>query len=243
MTIKSIVTYNGANYAGWQRQKNAISVQQVLEEALRKCLKISVVTTAAGRTDAGVHALEMPVSFELPSLNIPLSKLSKAINSFLPFDVRVLSAIEVDPDFNARFDAKSRAYKYILISERDVFRIDTAGYTVYKTDFSLLQHAAQLFIGQHDFTTFSKNNPDTRNTLCNIVESYWEQISESEFVYKVKADRFIYGMVRSLVGSMIDVARGKRNIEDLTQALEAKKRSLNSPLAPPEGLYFVGAKY
>lgn len=243
MDILIKLAYNGSGYAGWQNQKNALSVQETLENALRKLYGVQVATTGAGRTDSGVHALAMPVSMFLPSNNIPFDKLPKAINSLLPYDIRVLSVVEVEKGFNARFDAKRRSYLYKLTTKRDVFGIDTKGYTFYDIDFDGLVRASKIFLGSYDFTTFSKNNPDTKNTLCNIEISSLEKISDNEYHYRVKADRFIYGMVRSLVGAMIDVGRGHRSETELKKALLAKDRKLNSPLAPASGLYFVGAEY
>lgn len=243
MSLKLEIAYNGASYSGWQRQKNSVTVQEALEKAIEEIMGYHIPTTAAGRTDAGVHARQMPVSLDLNAKQIPLSKLPKAINSRLPYDIRVLSASEISGAFNARFDAKSRSYEYILLNERDVFRNETAAYVYYPIDFELISDSAEIYIGSHDFTTFSKNNPDTKNPVCKVTESRWDKISDSEFHYHITADRFIYGMVRSLVGSMIDLARGKRTKQELLAALQLKDRRHNSPLAPAEGLYFIGAEY
>jgi tRNA pseudouridine38-40 synthase len=237
------IAFNGAAYCGWQRQLNSVGVQQVLEKALGEVFGCEVLSTAAGRTDAGVHAVSMPVSFSLAKVRVPFNRIVKAVNSRLPYDIRVMELFEKPDDFNARFDAVARSYKYVLTTRRDVFRLSTTGYTFYEIEADRLAKAAQLFLGDHNFTTFSKRNPDTLNPICKISHSRWEIISPTEFHYYVTADRFIYGMVRSLVGAMIDVGRSHRSPQDILNAIKKCDRSLNSPLAPASGLYFMNARY
>lgn len=236
--------YDGTEYAGWQIQPNAKTIQEELEKALKEVAKFSLKTVGAGRTDAGVHAkgqvVSVPLGVDFP---VPLPKIPIAINSHLPNDIKVVNAVSVPYSFNARYDALAREYSYTILLKESVFLKRYAYVVKYNLDFNLLEETAKLFLGKHNFTTFSKLNEETKNHFCNIFISSWQKIDDDILQYRIKADHFLYGMVRALVGAMIDVARGKRSIEDIKSALKKRERSKASPLVPPEGLVLEKVYY
>ncbi|GAB5465493.1 MAG: tRNA pseudouridine(38-40) synthase TruA [Candidatus Kapaibacteriales bacterium] len=243
MNFFATISYNGSAYSGWQKQTNSNTIQAEIEDALFRLTGEKTTTIAAGRTDAGVHALAMPITFEISNVKIPIINFAKSLNGNLPKDIAINSILPVSSSLNARFQAKSREYLYRLVTKRDIFRLSTTGYTYHKLDIEKMNEASTAILGLNDFTTYSKNNPDTRNPVCDIEYSNWETVGENEILFKIKADRFIYGMVRSLVGMMIDIGRGKLSVEKLKDNLIAKDRNLSSPLAEASGLYFVTAEY
>jgi len=173
---------------------------------------------------------------------IPKEKLMIAINSRLPSYIQIKKAVYTDKDFHARFDAVSRKYIYKLASSVSVFKKRFVSEIKYPFNPDKLDEIANIFLGTHDFTTFSKINPDIKNNIC-IVSERWEHKRSGIHVFHLKANHFLYGMVRSLVGASIDFARGKRTFDDITKALAAKNRSLASPFAAPTGLYLEEVSY
>jgi len=237
--------YDGTDFNGWQRQaKGERTVQGVLESKLQTFVKHEIIMAAAGRTDTGVHARGMVIDIQLlDDFQVPLHKLPKAMNSLLPLDIRVLGAMIVSQRFNSRFDALSRSYSYSLIKNPDVFRNRFAERAYPKFDVKIANKVAEMFLGDNDFTTFSKKNDTLEHYRSIVSKSYWEEVGENEYRYYIKANRFVYSMVRSLVGAMIDVGRGKRTIQDLEMAFISKDRSLASFLAPAKGLVFEEVEY
>lgn len=238
------IQYDGTDFCGWQIQPNVATVQGHLAEVLSE-YGFTNLPTAAGRTDTGVHAREMTVHADCPTeFKIPLRKASEVLTRRLPEGIAVLNIFPAPSnDFHARYSAKAREYTYRIITERDVFKQRFSSFYASKLDLGLLEKAASLIRGKHDFTTFSKHNPDTKNPICNIEIADWQKKSDDEFLFRVKADRFIYGMVRSLAGSMIDVAAGKRTLADFHDAFKARDRNRNSRIAPAAGLIFEKAYY
>lgn len=231
------IEYDGTNYSGWQRQKNAETVQGCLERGLERLVGEKYSIVAAGRTDAGVHArgqiVHAPLSRDFP---VAKEKIVRALNSNLPRDIRATGAAVVDEKFHSRFDAMAREYSYTLLIRDSVFRNRFAAYFKYPMDPDKLNETASIFLGKHDFTTFSKFNADAKHYVCDVSVCGWEIVDEGCRRLTIKSDRFVYGMVRSLVGAMLDVARGKRSNEEIAAALDARDRNLSSQLAEPQGL-------
>lgn len=235
--IALLVEYDGTNYAGWQRQKNALSVQEVLEQAVEQTVGVQCDVIGAGRTDAGVHGSGQVAHCRVPEhFAIPSHKIAVALNTRLPRDVRVAAAVLTEQPFHARFDASAREYSYALSQSQSVFYQRYTWQPRFALKTALLQEVAECFVGTHDFTTFSKLNADTQSYVCAVELSAWKRVAEEHWVYIVRADRFVYGMVRSIVGAMVDVARGRRTVQDIREALSCADRSLKSPLAPACGL-------
>lgn len=235
-TLALCIEYDGTNYFGWQKQKNAVSVQQKVEEAVAAILGIYVPVVGAGRTDTGVHARGQVAHARLEKLcRIPESNLIRAFNSKLPPDIRITNLRLLDGKFHARFDAIAREYSYTISSVKSVFSRLFAFYPDYPFDIGILLESASVFLGVHDFSTFSKSNPDTKSYVCNVKICRWSK-HKNFLRLRIKADRFVYGMVRSLTGAMLDIARGKRTMGEVRESLGRADRSLISPMAPPQGL-------
>jgi tRNA pseudouridine38-40 synthase len=240
-----LIEYDGTEYAGWQRQQNATTVQEVLENAVAKIMGTdSASVIGSGRTDSGVHAFGQVAHTDIPnSSSIPDHQLPKAFNAVLPRDVRVRAAKIVDASFHARFQAKRREYRYTVCRQYSVFRRLYSWHVKHAFSTDTMRSAAEIFCGQHDFTTFSKHNPSTENYVCHVQEAQWSEVEAGVWHFHIAADRFVYGMVRCIVGAMMDAALRKRSIDDLQEALERKDRLLSSPLAPPEGLILWRVSY
>ena len=223
---------------------HAVAVQEVLEQALSKTFNRTMTAIGAGRTDAGVHARgQVTHSILREPSNIPDDKITKAINSNLPDDICVSDGKIVDFKFHATADAIAREYSYSVHTKPSVFLRNYSNHFKFPIDFNKLQEVADIFTGIHDFTTFSKNNADTKSYICNVEFCFWEHISDTQSILHIKADRFVYGMVRCLAGAMLDYARGARTLTELAESLEAKDRSLTSPLATPRGLVLERVSY
>ena len=230
--------YDGTNFAGWQIQPNARTVQGDLEKAFLKTFGVELSVVGAGRTDAGVHARGQVAHVFLKdgANEIPEDKITKAVNSCLPKDVRLRNAILLKEPVHARFDATAREYSYTITTEESVFKRFYAWTPKSPFNKNLLKAASEVFKGTHDFTTFSKFNSETKHYRCDVTNCEWTEIDEKTLRLKIRANRFVYGMVRALTGAMMDAARGRRTPDELQRSLLLKDRSLSSPLAPPEGL-------
>lgn len=236
-TLVLKIEYDGTNYGGWQIQQNKITIQETIQSAFNKLAGFEINLIGAGRTDAGVHARGMIAHAVLEdSLKIPDTNLPKVINSYLPSDIRILNSKITESKFHARYNAIAREYSYSIHSVDSVLINRFSTLVNYKINNKKIFDSAKLFAGKHDFTAFSKNNPDTKSYICNVEKCKWEQISNEQMRLTIKADRFVYGMVRSIVGAMLDVARGKKSISEIRQALNKAERTDISSLAKPNGL-------
>jgi len=234
--------YHGATYSGWQIQDNAPSVQGTIQEKLSVVFRSPIQIVGCGRTDTGVHASSYYFHFDAPT-EID-EKLNYSIQSVMPDSIRIYDVIPVASDAHARYDAISRKYKYQIRLNRTPFGIGE--YYDYKgvgLDFKLLQLAAERITHISDFEIFSKKGSEVNHHLCEIMESYWDTENEQIISYYIKANRFLRGMVRLLVGMQINIARGKLSLEDLDRAIE--NQSVLSPnySAPAEGLYLHEIRY
>lgn len=231
------IEYDGTNYGGWQIQPNAPSIQREIEKVLHKLSGSHIGIVGAGRTDAGVHARGQVAHAKLVTkFPIPEKKIPFVLSSKLPDDIRIVDAKIVNYDFHARFDAIAREYSYTITLQNSVFNRLYSTLMNYKLDFNKLKKSADIFIGKHDITTFSKYNSETKSYICDVKKCNWKEISDGTWRLQIRSDRFVYGMVRSVVGAMIDIARGKRTIKDVKQALNDCDRKKVSPLAPAKGL-------
>lgn len=237
MVVILSVEYDGTNYSGWQKQINAETIQQQIENAISCIYGEEINTVGAGRTDAGVHAAAQIVNFNIDKLIINnTDKMAIALNSLLPNDIFVNNVWFTNLNFNARRDAIAREYIYKFCTKQTVFNRYYSAYYPYKFDKNLLFDVANIFEGKNDFTTFSKQNTAIKNYVCDVNLCKWRQTDEYNFELIIKSNRFVYGMVRSIIGAMFDVIRGKRSIKDVENSLKQKDRSLNSTLAPACGL-------
>lgn len=238
------IEYDGTDFCGWQIQPNGRTVQEDIEKSIAKAYGQDVRLIGAGRTDSGVHAREMTASSVLDFIpRIEEAKAAQAINSMLAQDVRVNKAQYYEGKFHARFDAVAREYSYHLLRKVSVFQRKFAYNCTLPIDEEILFRSAELFLGKRDFTTFSKINPSIKNNICNVQICYWEKISADDYILHLKADHFLYGMVRSLTGAMLEAARNYKSLDGIKAALESCDRKRNSVLVPAHGLFFEKAYY
>lgn len=239
--IKIILEYEGTAYHGWQAQENAVSVQEKLETAIFQLTGEQVRVTAAGRTDAGVHARGQVVNFKIKK-ELPLHKIEMGLNAHLPDDIAVKSAVTVAADFNARFKAKQRAYQYYISTERTALQRNFCWQFFSKFEGSELNHLAAMVIGDHDFGAFSRVEVQSDHKRCIVYESFWRN-EGAMWIYRIAANRFLHGMVRTLVGTMMDVARGKLTREEFAAIMASRDRTLAGPAAPAKGLVLEAVVY
>ena len=235
--------YDGTAYCGWQVQPNELSVQEVLTKALCTILRTEdIEIVAAGRTDAGVHARNMVAHFDVEDRLPAGLDLVNKLNSLLPSDISVIEIREVKPEVHARFDALSRRYEYHLVLQKDVFRHPFAMRIYNPLDFDRMNEAAKILFEYTDFTSFSKLHTDVKTNNCKIMAARWEQ-REEEWIFIVEADRFLRNMVRAIVGTLLEVGRGKMTIDEFRQVIDAKNRCNAGSSVPAKGLFLVEVTY
>lgn len=239
------VAYHGSRYSGFQVQENAITVQSEVERALEVYFRRRIELTGSSRTDAGVHALQNYFHFDAPG-DAPAASLYN-INAILPGDIVVKSMREVglgqDGAFpHCRFSALSREYKYYIYQAKNPFLADRAFFYPYSMDISLLKRAAEIIPGYSDFSSFSKRKTQVKTFQCRIMISKWDEVDDC-IVYRVKGNRFLRGMVRGLVGTMLQVGRGKVTLEGLREIIERRDCTLADFAVPAHGLFLTAVEY
>ncbi len=235
------LSYNGSAYHGWQIQPNAISVQEVLENALSRLLNETIAIVGAGRTDAGVHATEMVAHFET-NKGFEAKDLVYKLNAFLPFDIAVDRIYKVNLDAHARFHATRRSYRYRVSLQKNVFTHQTSYYLKQHLDVDKMNAATQILLKYKDFQCFSKTNTDVKTYYCDIMVAEWKQVA-NELHFEITADRFLRNMVRAIVGTMINIGLGKVKVEDLHTIIKSKNRSEAGYSVPAHGLYLTEVAY
>jgi len=246
--IRLTVSYDGADYQGWQIQPNGVSVQQKLEEALLSMLSIPVSVVGSGRTDSGVHALGQVCHFDIP-LSTPVKAFKPRLNALLPKDIRVMDAAETDGSFHARFTTMAREYRYLVKRADDVTAFDDRHVWAIRTlpDIALLRSYASCIAGTHDFTTFCSSKDECPSKFRDIYVSEWclgkDSYGYDLLSYTICGNAFLYHMVRSLVGTMIDAGLSGESAEEFKGILEAKDRSKAGRTAVASGLYLARISY
>lgn len=250
--IKLTIEYDGTNYAGWQIQKNTrLTIQEAIEKTLSKVVQEKVKLTASGRTDAGVHAAGQVANFKTESL-IAAKNIQKALNSLLPGDIRIVNAEDVPLQFHARFSAKHKTYRYLILNQDypSALLRDYCYFLPYKLDLNKMRRAAKAFLGRHDFSAFCASGSSAKHTVRTI-----KKITITRLVCKlltvncklicidITADGFLYNMARSIVGALLEVGRGKMKPESILEILNFQKRGLAGPTAPAAGLFLVKVDY
>ena len=236
------LAYNGSGYHGWQIQENAHTVQQELNEKLSLMLNEEISLTGCGRTDTGVHAREFYAHFDVQQvLDSPVDRAFR-LNAFLPGDIVIYEVFEVPQDFHARFDALSRTYKYYISRQKDPFSTGLSYYYHAPLDISKMKEACSFLLEYTDFTSFSKLHTQTKTNNCRIFEAYWEEHGHM-LVFTIKADRFLRNMVRAVVGTLLEIGKGKLQVQDMRRIIEAKDRSQAGFSVPAEGLFLEKVEY
>lgn len=239
--IRLVLEYDGTAFSGWQVQPGRRTVQGVLEERLAELLKEKVSVTGSGRTDAGVHALGQTANFK-SGKGVPLKAFRQGLNRLLPRDVAVLDAREVPPGFHARFDARRRLYRYQIVTVRSPVRERYAWFARHTLDFGILERVCKRIVGKHDFTSFSSAQAEVENFMVDVKRTGWRK-GKDTLTFEIEADRFLHNMVRILVGTMADMARGRMAPESFPDILAARDRKRAGRTAPPQGLFLVRVVY
>lgn len=235
-------SYNGTNYHGWQIQPNAISVQQVLEDALTTILRDKIAVTGAGRTDTGVHASYFILHFDSNIYEIDSEKMVYKLNSFLPPDIAVQKIWKVDSETHARFSALSRTYKYFISTVKNPFQTETTYKYLKSLNIDKMNEAAKVLFDYEDFTSFSRLHTDVKTNNCKIYLAEWKS-ENSQLVFTIKADRFLRNMVRAIVGTLLEVGQGKLSIDEFKKTVESRNRGAAGASAPAQGLFLVDIGY
>ncbi len=240
----AIVAYDGTNFCGFQIQKDARTVQKVIEQALERIFKQRVTISASGRTDTGVHAVGQAVVFNCP-IHIDSTSMKNALNANLPDDVYVRKIIEVTEDFHPRFDAKRRIYHYFLYNSREpnLFIRNYAWWFPYELDIEKMRMAAKFLEGEHDFKSFMKSDHVEQNTTRTIYRIRIVKMRGRLILIRVEGRSFLRRMVRNIVGALVKVGTGEWDIEKIKELLELKDRSQAAATAPSHGLYFYSVDF
>jgi tRNA pseudouridine38-40 synthase len=246
--IKLTIEYDGTDFAGWQLQPGERTVQAVIEKALAKVLGEKVRVIASGRTDSGVHAKAQAANFKTKN-RIPLLNLQKALNSNLPKDIVISKIEKVDPDFHSRFDAKSKVYRYRLLnrSHRSAFLKNTVCFYPYPLDVGLMRREAKCLLGRHDFKSFCTSGTNTKDTMRTIkrIQITRQPIDHGPSTIDciIEADGFLYNMARNIVGTLVEIGRGRLSAGSAARILKARDRRAAGPTMPARGLCLMEVKY
>ncbi|KDN56098.1 tRNA pseudouridine(38-40) synthase TruA [Flavobacterium seoulense] len=235
------LAYNGTSYHGWQIQPNAASVQETLNKAFSVLLNAEISLMGAGRTDTGVHAREMYAHFDFETpFDIP--KLIHKLNSYLPKDIVIYGIFAVADDAHCRFDATKRTYEYHINTFKDAFLQDQSWYFIQDLDIDLMNEAAKLLFNHTNFQSFSKVNTDVNTFDCTIFEAYWKEES-NKLIFTISANRFLRNMVRSIVGTLVNIGLHKITLADFNAIIESKSRDKAGFSVPAHGLYLTKIEY
>lgn len=239
------LSYDGTAYCGWQRQPDAPSVQQALEKALSTLLREDILITGAGRTDTGVNASYYVAHFDCQKQIDDCEKVCYKLNLILPQDIAVSQIRRVRDDIHARFDAKQREYTYIIAQHKNPFRRYSAWQYYVALDFDKMNLAAEKLLQYEDFTSFAKLNSNNKTNICHVTKAEWSRDpkDESVLVFTIRADRFLRNMIRAIVGTLVDVGRGRYTVEEFEEIIRSKNLSKSSAGAPAQGLFLSDITY
>jgi tRNA pseudouridine38-40 synthase len=239
--IRVTLEYDGSGYHGWQSQKNANTIQDNFESALFELTAEKIRITGSGRTDTGVHARGQVANFFIGKM-LTTEEIEAGLNAHLPNDIVVIKVEVVPPEFNSRFAAKKRVYQYYILPGRTAIYRNFCWQLFYHFDYEVLQDLSALILGEYDFSAFSKVDASKPSKNCEVFHSEWRENS-GFMIYRIEANRFLHGMVRTLVGTMIDVARGRFTSHEFREILHSKDRNQAGQTAPPQGLFLEEVHY
>ncbi|MBL0741587.1 tRNA pseudouridine(38-40) synthase TruA [Chryseolinea lacunae] len=235
------ISYNGKNYAGWQSQANATGIQAVVEDTLSKMFRTEVKIVGSGRTDTGVHCEQQFFHCDIEK-PFETESLIQKVNSFLPRDIAIQSIRRVKDDASARYDAVERTYHYRITRKKNPFRNELAWHYFKTVDVQTMNTAAALLVGEHDFECFSKVKTDVNHFLCDIKKASWRDDGDG-LEFTITANRFLRGMVRAVVGTLLDVGTGKTTVKEFQAIIQSHDRKKAGANVPPYGLYLSKVKY
>lgn len=238
------LAYRGAPFHGWQRQPGDVSVQSTIEDALGVILRQNVPITGAGRTDAGVNAHRMYAHLDLPDGFDPRrGGFLRGLNSLVGRDIAIYGLAPVADDAHARFDATERTYRYFVHTRKSPFISDLSWFASNSLDFEAMNRSAALLIGTKDFTSFSRLHTDVKTNICDLRAAAWHQTAADRWYFEISANRFLRNMVRAVVGTLVEVGRGKMAPEGILEILERKDRCAAGTSMPGEALFLWDVKY
>ena len=242
--IKLLIEYDGTNYQGWQVQPKGPTIQGILEEKLGLLTGQPVQLFGSGRTDSGVHALGQVAHFKTQS-QMDIRTIQRALNSLLPRDIVIQEVEEVDEGFHARKHSKSKIYEYRILNRnlRSVFHRGYVWYIPQKLNLTEMKKATQSLIGEHDFSAFRTVGSPTRTTVRRVIRAEWKRGRDGLIRFEIEANGFLKQMVRALVGTIVEVGRGKIDSEEFQRILDSKNRREAGPTAPAHGLFLKEVKY
>lgn len=238
------LAYNGSAYHGWQIQENALTVQEVMTNAVRLIWNKDFKMIGCGRTDTGVHAKEFYAHFDLAEEKSKedLEELVNRLNRYLPDDIVIYSIFPVKADLHSRYDALSRTYEYYIHTRKDPFLNECSWLVHQKLDIDMMNRGGEIIKEYIDFTSFSKANVKRKTNLCKVFKANWK-LSGHRLVFTITADRFLHDMVRAIVGTMIDLGQHKISLEDLRLIIESQDRCRAGESVPAKGLYLTRVEY
>ena len=253
MRYRVDLSYSGEGFCGWQIQPSAPSVQGAIQDALTMLLRTPVSLVGAGRTDTGVGALAYTAHFDAPA-ELDCAYLLRKLNALLPKGISIKALSPADPAFHARFDASRREYLYYLHRVKDPFAsAHSYQYCYPQLDFDAMNRAARLLVGRHDFSCFEKTGGDNKTSVCTIFEAVWEQCprgsvptfgaAQDYWMFRISADRFLRNMVRAIVGTLLEVGRGKRSVESISELIASGTRSDAGESVPGPALFLSAVDY
>lgn len=236
-------SYDGTRYHGWQIQPNGITVQEELQRALSTLLRIDIEVVGAGRTDTGVHARRMAAHFDWSGEKLDCAQTAYRLNRIVPRDIAILGMEEVEPERHARFSALSRTYHYYIHTQKDPFLRHYSLQINYPLDFEKMNRAAHHFLSHEDYAAFCKAGADNKTTICHVSEARWVQLSPTAWYFEITANRFLRNMVRAVVGTLIEVGRGRMSEEQFLEVLRHGSRSDAGESMPGHALFLEDVKY
>lgn len=234
--------YDGAAYCGWQRQPDAVTVQGTIEEKLSMLLRVPTEIVGAGRTDTGVNASFYVAHFDADAA-VDVEQLCYKLNKVLPADIAIMRIYEVEASKHARFDARQREYTYFLTPHKAPFRRFSAWYYTADIDVAKMNEAAAKLLEYEDFTSFAKLNSNNKTNICHISYAHWEVETDGALRFTIRADRFLRNMVRAIVGTLVDVGRGRYSVAEFENIIISRDLSRCSAGAPACGLFLSDVKY
>ena len=235
--------YRGTNYSGWQIQINALTVQEVIEKALTTLLKHKIDITGSSRTDTGVHAVQQVAHFEIEDEIMDCENLVYRINKLISFDISVQKIFKVADDYHSRFEAISRKYEYRISRKKNPFQRGLSYEFNGNLDIESMNEASQILFKYIDYQCFSKIKTEVLTFNCTILEAQWKEEKNDSLVFHIKANRFLRGMVRAIVGTLLEVGTGKISVSDFEQIILSKDRKKAGWSVPAEGLFLMEVNY
>ena len=237
------IAFDGARFHGWQRQPGDVSVQQTLEEALEKILRRPTPLTGAGRTDAGVNARMMPAHFDTEDPIADPGLFLRSLNALAGPEISIADARQVAPDAHARFDATKRTYRYFAVTHKDPFLRSYAWQCSPRLHFEAMNTAAELLLDTRDFAAFAKAHSDAKTTICHVTAARWITLTPGVHAFEISADRFLRNMVRAVVGTLVEVGRGKLSVSDFADVIASGDRSQAGTSMPAHALFLWDVQY